>query len=515
MTNRPLILLFVAGIIFAQPVVGQTPEMFRLDRSTSTTGSLSTLPPSNSVAHMTPWGSLLWIGTSNGLARTADGGRTWESYRGDPAFTTAGVFSIAVQGDTIWSSCGFVKDVSGQSVQTGDGYAVSTNNGATWIHRPQTLDGRGDSVVQYGINRVGFLPVIVPEQNVTFDAAIADSQVWIASWASGLRRSTDLGASWVRVVLPSDNLNSISPSDSLGNYYVDPRRNNNFLAFSVYVENDSTVWAGTAGGVNRSTDGGISWRKFTTLNQLSPILGNWVIAIAGQPLAGGGKRIWITNWQADLDPHEQFGISSTDDGGRIWKTSLQGIRVYSFAFKDSIVYAATEDGIYRTENAGRSWTRSGTIIDPVTRQRITTRTFYAVATIGDTVFAGGTDGLVRTIDNGAHPFGTSWEILRTYRSVAPATTYAYPNPFSPDDEAVRFHYTAGSGSASVTLEIFDFGMNRVRTVLQDAQRAGGAEYDELWNGRDEANTLVANGVYFYRITINGGDPFWGKVMVLQ
>lgn len=515
MTNTRTIFFVLAWSLLAGPAAAQTdmPRAFRLDRSTA--GSLSTVPPSNSVAHMAPWGTVLWIGTSNGLARTTDGARTWESYRGNPAFTSAGIFSVAVQGDTIWSSGGYVKDVNGQSVQTGDGYAVSTNNGATWSHRSQTLDGRGDSVVQYGINRVGFLPVVVPEQNVTFDVAVTDSQVWIASWASGLRRSSDLGVTWSRVVLPSDNLNSISPDDTLHSYYVDPRHNNNFLAFSVYAENDSTIWAGTAGGVNRSTDGGLSWNKFTTLNQLSPILGNWVIAIAGQPLAGGGERIWITNWQADLDPNEQFGISSTDDNGRIWKTFLQGIRAYAFAFKDSIVYAATDDGIYRSEDAGISWTRSGTIIDPVSRQRITSRTFYSIAVIGDTVYAGGTDGMVRTIDNASSPFGSTWQILRTYQHSATGTTYAYPNPFSPDDEAVRFHYTAGPGPASVTLEIFDFGMNRVCTVLRDAQRTGNTEYDELWNGRDDAGTLVANGVYFYRITINGGDPFWGKVMVLR
>ncbi len=458
---------------------------------------------------------LLWIGSSKGLARTADGGRTWESFRDLPAFTRPGIFSIAVLGDTVWSSCGFVRDVSGTSVQTGDGYAFSTDNGATWTHRPQTLDGRGDSVVQYGTNRISFLPVVVNEQNVTFDIALSDSQVWIASWASGLRHSSDFGATWTRVVLPSDLRNSIAPGDSLAGYTVDPRRSNNFLAFSVYLQDDTTVWAGTAGGVNRSTDGGVSWKKFTTLNQLSPILGNWVIAIAGQPLAAGGTRIWTANWQADLDPGEKFGISTTEDGGRLWKTFLEGIRVYSFAVRDSVVYAATDDGIYRTDNAGRTWTRSGSIVDAVTRQRITTRTFYSVAVIGDTVYAGGSDGMVRTIDNAQSPFGTSWQILRTYRPASGGTTYAYPNPFSPDDEAVRLHYATGGGAATVTVEIFDFGMNRVRTLARDAERNGGPEFDELWNGRDDANSLVTNGVYFYRVVVSGGDPVWGKVMVLQ
>jgi hypothetical protein len=77
------------------------------------------------------------------------------------------------------------------------------------------------------------------------------------------------------------------------------------------------------------------------------------------------------------------------------------------------------------------------------------------------------------------------------------------------------HYTTGGRNASVTIEVFDFGMNRVRTIIKDAQRTGASEHDELWDGLDDAKRLVANGVYFYRVTLDGGEPAWGKVMVLQ
>jgi hypothetical protein len=132
------------------------------------------------------------------------------------------------------------------------------------------------------------------------------------------------------------------------------------------------------------------------------------------------------------------------------------------------------------------------------------------------VYCGTGDGLVTTIDNAAHPFGESWEVQRAYRPVGvTATTYAYPNPFSPDQEIVRLHYSTGGAAASVTIELFDFGMNRVRTVVKDAQRSGTQECDEIWDGRDDAKNQVTNGVYFYRVVLNGGDPIWGKVMVLE
>jgi hypothetical protein len=478
-------------------------------------GANASLPPSNSISHIVADSTSLWIGTGKGLARSNNGGHSWESFRSISEFASRGIFAIDVEGNTIWTSTGFTKDVNGQGVQTGTGFTLSTDNGSSWNHLPQPLDGLGDSIVSYGANTIKFLPIIVPEQNVTFDADLADSVVWIASWSSGIRKSTDLGHTWQRVVLPSQTRNTISPSDALVGYRVDPRKDNNFLGFSVFAQNDSVVWAGTAGGINKSTDKGSSWSKFTTLNQQAHILGNWVIAIKGQQI-GSAYRLWCTNWKADLDPNEQYGVSYSDDGGRIWNNFLHGIKAYDFAFKDTIAYIATDEGVFRTSDGGRSWLQSGTIIDKTTGQRITSRSFFCVGVIADTVYCGTNDGLVKTIDNAIHPFGESWEVQRSYYPVGTAsTTYAYPNPFSPDQEIVRLHYATGSIPASVTIEVFDFGMNRVRTVVKDAQRSGTQEYDEIWDGRDDARNFVTNGVYFYRVVLNNGDPTWGKVMVLE
>ena len=459
----------------------------------------------------------VWIGTGKGLARSFNGGSSWESFRSVPQFATPGVFAIDIQGDTIWASTGFTKQVDDKSIQTGSGYTYSTDNGTTWKHLPQTLDQQGDSLQFYGNNIVKFLPVTVPEQNVTFDLDIDGSHIWIASWSSGLRRLDNWDSSWKRIVLPSDQRNSISPNDTLMNYYINPVPQDNFKVFSVFAQTDSIIWAGSAGGINKSTDGGLSWSKFTTLNQQAHILGNWVIAIKGQQLSST-YRLWCTDWKGntELVPNQEFGVSYTDDGGRIWNNFLQGIKAYDFAFKDSITYVATDDGIYRTADGGRSWIRSGTIIDKTTGQRITSRSFFSVGVMNDTVYCGGGDGLVKTTDNATHFFGESWEIQRAYRPVgASATTYAYPNPFSPAQEIVRLHYGTTGIPVSTTIEIFDFGMNRVRTVIKDAQRSGMQDYDEIWDGRDDAKNQVTNGVYFYRVVLNNGDPIWGKVMVLE
>lgn len=501
--------------MFTPAACGQV-QLLSSPSITKSAGAVVSQIPSNSVSQIATWGTTVWVGTGKGVARTSDGGRTFVSYRGVPQFPRPGIFAMDVKGDTVWCATGYVEDVqAGGTVQTGTGYAYSFDDGVTWNSASQPLDGRSDSVVMYGVNVIHFLPIVVPEQNVTFRLAVTDSALWAASWSSGLRKSTNNGLTWARIVLPG-NRSNISPTDSLSalDRTIDPRQNNNYLVFSVFVENPYTVWAGSAGGINRSYDGGLSWSKFTVDNEQSHILGNWVVSIRGQHL-GNHTRIWATNWPAD-SPDEQYAVSCTDDSGATWRTFLVGVKAYDFAFKDSVVYVAADQGLFRSSDGGYSWNVSGSIVDPVRGNTLTTSSFYAVGVVADTVYGGNADGLTKTIDDVLHPFGEKWDVLRTSVPVGALTsTYAYPNPFSPRLQPVRFHYSTGGTPGAVTIEVFDFGMNRVRTVVRDAQRGGTSEHDEIWDGRNDAGTLVVNGVYFYRVTVSGRDPAWGKVMVIQ
>jgi hypothetical protein len=298
------------------------------------------------------------------------------------------------------------------------------------------------------------------------------------------------------------------------------------LAFSVYAVSPDTIWCGTADGVNRSTDGGTSWVKMNHQNQTAPILGNWVISIKEQRFSGI-NRLWTTNWRAQ-DNREEFGVSYSDDFGQSWINCLHGIRAYGFAFKDSIAYIATEDGIYRTNNGGKNFVRISDLADHSSHQYIYSAKVYSVDVIGDSVYVGTNEGFAGTIDNDQNQFGKNWTIYRTFASVGTSTeTYAYPNPFAPStalpaaDAYIRIHYGKKSdnpnstGSRNVTIEIFDFGMNRVRTLLNNATRPDNLELDELWDGRDEKGIVVANGVYFYMVKTDDNEPAYGKILVLQ
>ena len=513
----PLSFLAVAVCILSRPVFPQP--------ALNSVSIISSLPPSNGASHSEADGSTLWFGTSKGITRSADHGLTWETFD-DRNFDHPSVASIAVRDDRIWAGLVYEKTTSDGSVQTGGGYSLSNDRGATWTHLPQAVDNPADSIVGYGINdSIRILPVTVPEQNISWGVSLSPNTVWIASWASGLRKSTDNGQHWERILLPADSQNSLRPTDTLWTETVngsmtqrifrsyDPRENNNMLAFSVLAVDADTIWCGTAGGINKSTDGGVSWVKFTSQNQSSPILGNWIISIRQQRWADR-SRIWITNWKTVES--EDFGISYTDDGGATWKNLLKGIRAYDFAFRDSLVYVATEQGLYRTSDDGTTWIRSGSITDDRTHQRIATPVIHTVRVIGSTVWAGTPDGIARTDDDNEHLFGSVWNIARAYTELgATAATYAYPNPFSPAQEQIRIHYSTGGKTDVVTIDIFDFGMNRVRTLLRNVERTGEQDYDELWDGAGESAHRVSNGVYFYRITIGDGNPLWGKILVVQ
>jgi hypothetical protein len=483
---------------------------------------------SNSVTDMVINGSTVWIGTGKGLSRSTDGGATWKNYYNTPGFGTEDISAIAVHGNEVWAATAHTVTIDNQSLPEGSGLHYSADGGETWRHIPQPLDSNNIDTLYYNaFSTIRALGITTAVNNITYDIAVTDSAVWITSFAGMARKSTDKGLTWHRVILPPDALNSIAPTDTL-HFDLSPSagkiglaENLNHRAFSVMAENNQRIWIGTAGGINKSTDGGISWTKYTHQNQASPISGNFIVALGKQEAT---SMIWAASVNAS-GADEKRGISFSSDSGATWKTALLGEFVHGVGFNGSLAYAATDNGVFRSADRGASWSSSGTIYDDVSKQRMISAKFYAAASNEQTktVWFGGSDGIARTVDDGSSPFGSSWSILHAAQALASKTdTYAYPNPFSPDDEIVRIHYSsAGSGpttprsATNVTIRIFDFAMHLVRTLIQNAPRLASQEQDEIWDGRDDGRNQVVNGVYFYQVIINKDEPVWGKILVLQ
>jgi hypothetical protein len=478
-------------------------------------------PPGNSASHATSRNDSLWFGTSRGLTRTTDNGNSWIHFRSDEAFQPHGIFSVHLGKSTIWTSTGFRKETTAGSQQAGSGYTFSVDRGITWSYVEQPVDDFSVDTLLYGENRIPALGISTDVNNITYSMSTYGDEVWTASFAGGLRKSNDFGQNWQKVILPPDNLDFISPDMDLRFALspiagqILPEGHLNHRVFAVHVARDSTIWVGTANGINVSLDGGSSWRKYNYQNQIQGILGNWVIKIADQELPDGSLRVWTTNWRAE-DIDEMNGVSYTDDHGVSWTNVLHNTQAYDFAFRDSIVYVATETGVMRSDDGGKTWEGSGSIVDHDSRQRFVTREVLSVAVSASHLWVGSPEGIARTGDSIAERFGYSWKIFRTFSEVTgTGNTYAYPNPFSPSITVSRIHYDTNGSEADVSIEVFDFGMNRVRTLVRNAVRSGINEHDEIWDGQDDNGNIVPNGVYFYRVLINGNSERWGKILVLR
>jgi hypothetical protein len=519
--KHSIIILF-AILFISMNVYAQIPYSPQLN-----SGWSSPLPRTNTINDILVQHDSVWFGTEHGLSLTVNGGKSWINFSNVGTFDNKGISALAIKDNIIWAATGYSTKLGDESVQTGGGLHYSTDHGTSWTFIPQSVDKGTVDTLTYGSNNIRAMAVTVAQQNITFDIAVTDSAIWTASWAGMLRKSIDSGKTWRRVILPPDNLNYIDTSMAL-NYAFDLspssgslglRANNNHLLFSVYASDDTTIWAGTAGGINKSIDGGLSWRKFSHQNQTHSISGNFVVALKEQR-CDSLRIMWAATVNAS-DADETKGVSYSQDGGETWKTTLLGEWAHNIAVNDSgnIVYVATDNGLFRSSDFGESWVRSGSIYDPTNLQRFVSSECYGVGVEGDTVWFGGPEGIALTIDSPTQPFGSAWRIFRTAEQVGNENrTYAFPNPFAPDDEPVRLHYSIGTdhaGAQEVTIRIFDYAMHPVKTLIQNATRSSGKEYDEIWEGKNDNHSIVVNGVYFYRVEISNQSPIWGKILVLR
>ena len=176
---------------------------------------------------------------------------------------------------------------------------------------------------------------------------------------------------------------------------------------------------GTAGGINKTTDGGQSWVKFNHTNEISPISGNFVVALNKQ-IFGGHAIMWAATVNT-LDSTSKRSVSFSADSGQTWRTTLIGQFCHNLGFKDSIVYAVTDNGNFRSADLAATWSQPGTIYDDSTKQQIIAATpFYAVDTLGENVWFGGEDGAAYAQDDPTHLFGASWRSFTLHNLSLPA-----------------------------------------------------------------------------------------------
>lgn len=496
----------------------------------------------NGISTLAVTGDTIW--TSPSLTFSMDGTPDWFAPDGiDSIDNDKGrVFSLATSGDTLVAGLGFTSQTSAGSQPAGYGYYISPDRGDTWVFSDFPLDARvdEDTTFVYGGTTYMRRRIIVPEQSPPYSVDISGDVIFSASWASGLLRSTDLGANWERVVLPPFGVSLLTPEQ--GDYFWETclevqngqcvRSENvynsvpddNLKGFAVLVDSQKRVWFGSAGGINISENAlsapidSISWRNVNFSNDPEGLLARWVIEIREDTLR---DRVWMTNWLAESSNsifagQDRFGLVYSEDGGLTFEQTLVGEKIFSIGFFEGWVIAAGENGLFLSEDGGISWVKE----PPIRTDRAILKPgteFQAVASSQDRLWVGTTDGLLTRAS-----MDDPWEIIRVNYPLSGGNqydengrnvdAYAYPNPFSPAIHSlVRIRFSSAS-SGNIRVRIFDFGMNLVKE-LDSIAPIGGA-YEANWDGVDRYGRRVANAPYFYVIE-TPDETIKGKFLLVE
>jgi photosystem II stability/assembly factor-like uncharacterized protein len=147
----------------------------------------------------------------------------------------------------------------------------------------------------------------------------------------------------------------------------------------------ATVYAGLAGGLCKSTDGGAHWRSLLGLGHAQVVA--LVIDASSPSVLYAGMR--------------RFGVYKSTDGGATWGAANSGVTAkngWSLALdpgNPQRVYAGTETGVFRSTDGAATWAAAGT--------GLPTDTVWALAVdpSSGTVYAGtNSSGVYRSTDHG-------------------------------------------------------------------------------------------------------------------
>lgn len=174
----------------------------------------------------------------------------------------------------------------------------------------------------------------------------------------GLYKSTDGGATWTNVGLKATHFISA--------IIVDPRDPDTVL---VGAYGDFGPWsdfpASKERGVFKTTDGGRSWKQVLFAGERA--------AVADMCAApGDGRVVYATTWTRSFGPggrrggNEDGQIFKSTDGGSTWSAvagkglpeSRRGRIGVAVAAGDGRVYAIMNQGFFRSDDGGESWTQT-------------------------------------------------------------------------------------------------------------------------------------------------------------
>jgi len=296
------------------------------------------------LAHSTPERIGLAVGQSGLVARTEDGGQTWQVIHQWPAIGT--LYGVVVQanlqriwavGPKVWRS-----DDGGRSFKERTLPKVPLQGGfAEGVMNVKfTQDGRlgwmtsaGGAILRTTDGGESWTPaaIVPPSNREIYTVSFApDGQRGIGVGYDGIFMTADGGANWKLREAPSA-LNGVSFTNS------------GHTAFAV----------GPSGRIWRSEDWGGTWKQIPSGTEAT---------LYGVLFTAAGRLGWI--WGGAVkDPEFPSTILRTENGGRTWAAAsiagtaeeILSIRDLWFDADGRYGWAATDVGMLRSVDSGRTW----------------------------------------------------------------------------------------------------------------------------------------------------------------
>ncbi len=507
---------------------------------------------SNSVAVLAASGDTVWLSAELTVSRLAGTGTSqfnWITYnvpRDVQVAAEQAITAFAVSGSRLAVATAYATDTDEGSFGVGNGLLLSDDGGESWVHYGMT---------ELFLDRQG---MTIPGGDAQcFGVWFQQDTLWAAFTSEYVVATRDWGTTWARY--RPDSTNNPQPNPIVD----DPDNQHRYrhLNYRAYdgASTDGTLWVSTNAGVNRSDDNGVTWTNFDAGDD--GLTGDFVPAVRVNPANGtvwaatqstGISESQVKDSNLDYFPDGLFneldydldrdgkldepgkdGISWSGDGGTTWQTYLpqddpaleRTFRAWNFAFNGDTTWVAgsysSSDALLMSPDAGQSWQ----VVPIVTEGTLV----VSQAGTGDVAYVNGVlwvatgRGLVRSDDE-----GTSWDFVLRYPQADPLQggsvenpngerswlkTYAFPSPSGPllgNPPSIVF---ALSSPSDVTIRIYDAGSGLVRRIERSGLGTG--NHAITWDGRNERDYPVANGVYLYEVTTDDGHSATGKLMVLN
>ena len=291
--------------------------------------------------------TVLYIGVCNGgVWRSDDYGRTWEPIFDDQPTQSIGAIAVAPSDPrTIYVGSG--EGLQRPDLSVGDGIYKSTDGGATWKH----LGLRSGQ-------QIPALAVDPRDPNRVFAAVLGHP--YGPNTERGLFRSTDGGATWEKVLYVDENT---------GAYDVDIDPANPDVVYATLWQGrqapweDANAYGGGNGGIFKSTDGGTTWKKLADGLPEHVVQANLAIA-PSRP-----ARIYAlvaTSNESEYASGKGQGLYRSDDAGASWTKATEDARPLMRIGGGDLPVVAVDpqnpDVVYstslvtvRSADAGRTW----------------------------------------------------------------------------------------------------------------------------------------------------------------